>query len=100
MVELSDCFVHGSQLREGGTVLRFLLRAGHKDIAKRRWRWVVEENISAIWGIIEAGLPQQRAKSKDIAGEREIAIIAAIYLKWLAMIGGMKTLEVADDKRI
>ena len=79
-------------------ILWFLLRAGQKGVAERRWTGVIEEDMSAFRGIVKTTLSQQRAKSKDIAGEREFAVIAAIDLKRSAMISGVKTLEVADDK--
>ena len=53
-------------------------------------------NMAVIRGIIEAGLPQQHAKSKDIASRREFAVITAIDLKkvcngkWSEDIGGCK----------
>jgi hypothetical protein len=44
-------------LREGRTIFWFLLRAGHKDVTERRWRKIVEEDITAVRVIIEAALP-------------------------------------------
>lgn len=48
--------------------------------------------MAAIRGIIEAGLPEQRAKSEEIAGERGFGVIAVIDLK--RSVSRVKTLEV------
>ena len=93
------CFIHGSQLREGG-ILWLHLRAGQKDVAERRWRGVIEKDRSAFRTIVVTTFPKQRAKSKDIVGEREFRVITAIDLKRSAIMSGVKTLEVTDDKRV
>jgi hypothetical protein len=62
-----------------------------------RGREVVEEDFT-----VEAALPQESAKTEDIAGKRELAsgMIAVIDLKRSAVTSGMETLEVANDKGI
>ena len=100
MIGRPDGVVHGSQLHERGTILWFPLGAGQKYVTEWRGRRVIEEDITVERVIVEAALPQESAKSEDIACKREFGIIAAIDLIWSAVSSGMETLEVADDKGI
>ena len=95
-----DGLVHGSQLHERGTILWFPRGACQKYVTEWRGRGVIEEDFTVERVIVEAALPQESAKSEDIACKREFGIIAVIDLIWSAVSGGMETLKVADDKRI